>query len=172
MSVNIYILMIQLKLRDNLRYYDDFDTDFSIKAGEVKEFPERLLKSYSFKRALMNGDLILVQGSVEFKFKDALFKVSSENPNDGIFLFADNSMQVKDLKTQTMKSVEQVDKKSDTIDVKTKVSDTIDVKTKSDTIDVKTKVSDTIDIKTKVSGSLSTENPNEETMKNGKTAGK
>ena len=81
-------------------------------------------------------------------------------------------MQVKDLKTQTMKSVEQVDKKSDTIDVKTKVSDTIDVKTKSDTIDVKTKVSDTIDIKTKVSGSLSTENPNEETMKNGKTAGK
>jgi len=104
--------MIQLKLRDNLRYYDDFDTDFSIKAGEVKEFPERLLKSYSFKRALMNGDLILVQGSVEFKFKDALFKVSSQNPNDGIFLFSDNSMQVKNLQTQTMKPAEPVAKKS------------------------------------------------------------
>jgi len=94
--------MVQIKLRDNLRYYDDFDTDFSIRAGEVKELPERLLKSYSFKRAILNGDFIIIEGKIEFKYKDALFKVSAENPEEGIFLFEDNSIKTKDLKTNKM----------------------------------------------------------------------
>ena len=95
--------MIQIKLRKNLRIFDNYDTDFYIKAGEVKELNDRLLKSYSIKSALMRGDLILVDGDIEFKFKDSLFKVCSDNPNDGIFLFADKTMMVKDLPTNTFK---------------------------------------------------------------------
>lgn len=98
--------MIQVKLRENLRYFDDFDTDFSIKAGEVKEFPIRLLKSYTFKRALMNGDLILVSGSVEFIYKDSIFKVDSDKPFDGLFLFTNKETVTKDLKNNVIPQTE------------------------------------------------------------------
>ena len=96
--------MVQVKIRNNLRSYDDYDTDFSIRAGEIKEFPSRLLKSYSIKRALMSGDLILVSGDVEFTYKDAIFKINGENPNDGIFLFADNTTAIKNLDTNKMEA--------------------------------------------------------------------
>jgi hypothetical protein len=58
-----------VKLRENLRVLDDYDTDFTIKVGEEKELPERVMRSIVIRNMLWKGELILTKGSVAFPLK-------------------------------------------------------------------------------------------------------
>ena len=89
---------IKVKLRENRRIIDEYDCDFYIKAGEVKILNPRVLKSYALRQHILNGDLILVEGEVEFVFKDSLFRVSAKEPTIGYFLMKDRTIK-KDLVT-------------------------------------------------------------------------
>jgi len=70
---------MKVKLLENLRYFEQDDTDFIIDAGQVKELPEKYLRSYSIKTFLFTGRLRLVEGSVLYHMKSALIYIDSEN---------------------------------------------------------------------------------------------
>ena len=69
---------MKVKLRENLRYFEQDDTDFTIMAKEVKELPIKNLRSYSIKHFLFTGKLGVVEGDVKIKFKSAYLYISPE----------------------------------------------------------------------------------------------
>ena len=72
--------MIEVKLRDNFRMFDDFDTDFVISAGEKKVLPERDLKAYQIKQYLYHGHLKVVTGEILLMIKGFPCYISAEFP--------------------------------------------------------------------------------------------
>ena len=68
--------MTNVTLRKEKRYFVSDDTDFTIQVPEVKDLPEKYLRSYSIKHALFHGDFKIVEGYFIFKFKAAMVYVA------------------------------------------------------------------------------------------------
>ena len=73
--------MLKIKLKDNLRYFEQDDTDYNIQAGEIKELPDKFLRSYSIKLFLFTQRFEIVSGEILFYYKDGLVYACP----DGIF---------------------------------------------------------------------------------------
>lgn len=70
--------MLKVKIKDNLRYFDQDDTDFQIDKGEVKELFDKDLKSYSIKYFLFTGRLQVVSGYIMFMYKNARIYIDKD----------------------------------------------------------------------------------------------
>ena len=68
--------MTKVRLKENLRYFEADDTDFNIKAKEIKELPEKYLRSYSIKHHLFHGLFEIVEGEFTYHMKSALIYVA------------------------------------------------------------------------------------------------
>ncbi|MDD3106290.1 MAG: hypothetical protein PHP65_00595 [Bacilli bacterium] len=73
--------MLKIKLKDNLRYFEQDDTDYNIQAGEIKELPDKFLRSYSIKLFLFSKRFEIVSGATLFYYKEGLVYACP----DGIF---------------------------------------------------------------------------------------
>ena len=72
---------MKVKLRENLRYFESDDSDFSISANQIKELQEKTFKSYSIKYHLFSGGLQAVEGEALIIIKHATILFSAElNP--------------------------------------------------------------------------------------------
>ena len=70
--------MTKVQLRENLRYFEQDDTDFTIISGQTKELPEKYLRSYSIKNFLFTGRLLVVEGEFLFNFKNSKIYVTKD----------------------------------------------------------------------------------------------
>lgn len=73
--------MFKVKLRDNLRYFETDDSDFIMKAGEVRELPPRMFRSFEIRGALYYGRLKLAGGDCLFGMKNARLYFSALHPD-------------------------------------------------------------------------------------------
>lgn len=71
--------MVFVKLKENVREFED-DSGLYLKSKEVALLKDSYLRSYTVKQYLMNGKLIVVDGAVNFSFKNTKFYLSSNHP--------------------------------------------------------------------------------------------
>lgn len=95
--------MLKIKLKDNLRYFDTDDTDFSIVSGQVKELSPKYMKSYSIKLFLFTGRFEVMDGDVLFTYKSALIYISPE----GLYGLEDGKFFTKDFEMNTLTFLEE-----------------------------------------------------------------
>jgi len=70
---------MKVQLMKNLRIFEHDDTDFLIQGAEIKELPEKHLRSYSIKHYLFTGKLQVVEGEVLFNMKNSLVFINTES---------------------------------------------------------------------------------------------
>jgi hypothetical protein len=102
---------MKVRLRPNLRFFDDFDSDFNITSKQTSvSVPARSLQSYAIKSGLMKGDLIPTSGECSFFFKGAFVVFSSSFPQK-MYFYENGLTFVRDtetLKSQSLTSVPSV----------------------------------------------------------------
>lgn len=101
--------MVDVKLRDNFRYFDDFDTDFKISAGEIKELPERNIKAYQIKQYLFNGHLKVMSGEVLMMIKGKPCYISAEFENKAYIKENDELYFERDLDLDTLNPIKETE---------------------------------------------------------------
>ena len=70
--------MIKVQLKTNVRMYEADDSEFYIQGREIKELPEKHLRSYSIKYYLFHGLLEIVEGYTIFKFKAGTLYIAKD----------------------------------------------------------------------------------------------
>mgnify|MGYP006921303093 CR=1 FL=1 len=102
--------MTKVKLNIATRFYDSEGSNFNINAGEIKELPEKELKSYEIKSLLASGRLRVVEGELFFCFKNAKMFISSDFP-DRIYGFDCGKVFEKELIYETISWPEDIPRK-------------------------------------------------------------
>ena len=69
---------MKVKLRKGQRVFDYDDTDFSLYGEEEKILEDQHLRSYSVKWALLNGQLLPVEGSLTINYKHSKIHFSAD----------------------------------------------------------------------------------------------
>jgi len=90
--------MMKIQLRENLRYFEHDDTDFTIQGKQIKELPEKHLRSYSIKHYLFSGKFKVLEGDVLFNMKSALVYICPE----GLYAKEYGKYFIKDLEFDTI----------------------------------------------------------------------
>jgi hypothetical protein len=90
--------LVKVTLRPNLRYHEEYQADFEIRAGEIKEIKPQMLKSYAIRALLWAGDLILVEGEVNFTLKTA--KVTIKAGDNFATVLEDGKVHYRNLDTR------------------------------------------------------------------------
>jgi hypothetical protein len=83
-----------IKLKDNLRYFEVDDSDFTITRDEKKYLDDKYLRSYSIKHYLFHGLFEVLDGELFFYFKNGKVLVNEK----GLYFFDDGKFYKKDLK--------------------------------------------------------------------------
>ncbi len=96
--------MLKVKLREQLRYYNDYNSDFDINVGQEKILTDRDLKSYGVKNYLFQGHLILTEGELLMNYKESLIKFSSKHP-DKAYVKDKNKYFIKHLIPDTIEYI-------------------------------------------------------------------
>ena len=69
---------MKVQLMKNLRIFEHDDTDFLIQGDQIKELPDKHLRSYSIKHYLFTGKLQVVEGDVLLHIKNSLVYINTE----------------------------------------------------------------------------------------------
>ena len=91
-------MTLKVKLKPNMRMYEADDSDFEITGKEIKELPERHLRSYSLKYYLFHGLLEVVEGELSFHMKSAIIYIAK----DTLYGYEFGNYYTKDLELDTM----------------------------------------------------------------------
>jgi hypothetical protein len=93
--------MVLVKLRENIRWFDNDDSEFNILSGQTKELPEKSMRSYALKDMLFRGQLIMVEGEMLFNLKEGKILLSGSHPGT-LYGYEYGEYFIKDLSNETI----------------------------------------------------------------------
>jgi hypothetical protein len=72
--------MAKVQMKSNVRFFESDDSELILRGMEIKELSPRLLRSNDIKNQLHSGKMRVVEGELEFNFKNARVRFSASHP--------------------------------------------------------------------------------------------
>ena len=72
---------MKIELKSGRKQFEVEELNYIVQPGEIKELPEKFLRSYDMKDALFSGNIRVVEGEVLIQIKSAKILFSAEFPN-------------------------------------------------------------------------------------------